>query len=296
MDADAHGDPGAGRRNCHLGLDVPRDKQSLPQMPPASFLVWRFGLAAIALLVARPRQLVTLTRAEELHRGLLLGVFLGSGFLLQTIGLLGTGAGVSGFLTGAAVVLTPLVAARWFKERVGSAGWVAVGVSTAGIALLMLRSATVTPATVLTVAGAACFALHISALSRVGHSRQRDRIDDILGQRRGSPVRGRGLRPGWTGATADRDDLVVRDLSGSGSHVLRVRGAGLGTEPADGNHRRHRDDSGAVVCSGPRGGEWSRDSGDCALGRRRPSSRLDVHRRVRSGRCCDALSPRIECC
>jgi hypothetical protein len=50
-------------------------KQSLPEMSPASFLVWRFGLAAIALLVARPRQLVTLTRAE-LQRGLLLGVFL----------------------------------------------------------------------------------------------------------------------------------------------------------------------------------------------------------------------------
>lgn len=140
-------------------------KQSLPEMSPASFLVWRFGLAAIALLVARPRQLVALTRAE-LHRGLLLGVFLGSGFLLQTIGLLDTDAGVSGFLTGAAVVLTPLVAARWFKERVGGAGWIAVGVSTAGIALLMLRSATVTPGAVLTVAGAACFALHISALSR----------------------------------------------------------------------------------------------------------------------------------
>lgn len=41
-----------------------------------------------------------------------------------------------------------------------------IGVSTGGIALLMLRSATVTPGAVLTVAGAACFALHISALSR----------------------------------------------------------------------------------------------------------------------------------
>ena len=38
----------------------------------------------------------------------------------------------------------------------------------------------------------------------VGHSRQRDRTDDILCQRRGSPARGRGLRRGWTGATADR--------------------------------------------------------------------------------------------
>ncbi len=133
-------------------------------------------------------------------------------------------------------------------------GWVAVGVSTAGIALLMLRSATVTPGAVLTVAGAAVLRPRGCAHSRrgrllrvthlgaepVGHSRQRDRTDDILGRRRGSPVRGRGLRRGWTGATADRDDLVVRDLPGSGSHVLRVRGAGLGTEHADGNHRRHR--------------------------------------------------------
>jgi hypothetical protein len=68
-------------------------------MSPASFLVWRFGLAAIALLVARPRQLVTLTRAE-LHRGFLLGVFLGSGLLLQTIGLLDTDAGCRAFSPG----------------------------------------------------------------------------------------------------------------------------------------------------------------------------------------------------
>jgi len=74
-------------------------KQSLPEMSPASFLVWRFGLAAIALLVARPRKLVTLTRAE-LRRGLLLGVFLSSGFLLQTIGLLDTDAGCRAFSPG----------------------------------------------------------------------------------------------------------------------------------------------------------------------------------------------------
>ena len=48
---------------------------------------------------------------------------LASGFLLQTTGLQHTLAGVSGFLTGAAVILTPVAAAAFFHEQVGRAGW-----------------------------------------------------------------------------------------------------------------------------------------------------------------------------
>jgi drug/metabolite transporter (DMT)-like permease len=140
-------------------------KGALPEMSAASFLVWRFGIAAVVLVLAAPRWLRELT-PWEVRQGVALGVFLGSGFLLQTHGLVDTDAGVSGFLTGTAVVLTPLVAAAFFGERVGRAGWAAVLVATAGMALLLLRGSTLTSGAALTVAGAACFALHIASLSR----------------------------------------------------------------------------------------------------------------------------------
>jgi drug/metabolite transporter (DMT)-like permease len=140
-------------------------RRSLPGISAASFLTWRFGIAAAVLILARPGRLRALTRAERRH-GLILGLFLGTGFLLQTIGLRHTTAGISGFLTGTMVILTPLFAAWCFHERVGRAGWIAVGISATGIALLLVRGAALTTGALLTLAGAGCFAGHITALSR----------------------------------------------------------------------------------------------------------------------------------
>jgi drug/metabolite transporter (DMT)-like permease len=141
-------------------------KGSLDELDPASFLTWRFGVAAVALLLVRPRSPARLTR-EEQRRSALLGVALAAGFLLQTTGLLHTLAGVSGFLTGAAVILTPVVAAVFFREHVGGAGWAAVGLSAAGIAALSGGvGAASSVGAALTLAGAACFAVHITGLSQ----------------------------------------------------------------------------------------------------------------------------------
>lgn len=66
------------------------------------------------------------------------------------------------------MVLTPLVAAAFFGQPVGRMGWAAVGLSTVGIALLVLRSTSLTAAlstgALLTVAGAGCFAMHAFCL------------------------------------------------------------------------------------------------------------------------------------
>ena len=141
-------------------------KDSLAHMPSASFLTWRFGIAAVALLVARPGSLRALPRTDQWH-ALLLGVVLAAGFLLQTNGLLHTLAGVSGFLTGASVILTPVVAATFFGEKVSRTGWIAVALSAAGIAGLAGGSSTPSWAgTLLTLGGAACFAVHITGLSQ----------------------------------------------------------------------------------------------------------------------------------
>ena len=141
-------------------------KESVVELPPASFLTWRFGIAAAALLLARPTALRELTRVD-LWRSAGLGVFLATGFLLQTTGLLHTLAGVSGFLTGAAVILTPLVAAVFFSERVGRGGWMAVGLSALGLAALAGGvSAPSAIGALLTLGGATFFAFHITGLSQ----------------------------------------------------------------------------------------------------------------------------------
>ncbi|WP_076258621.1 DMT family transporter [Intrasporangium flavum] len=141
-------------------------KDSLDELDPASFLTWRFGIGAAALLLVRGATVVRLTR-PELRRSALLGVALAGGFLLQTSGLQHTLAGVSGFLTGAAVILTPVVDALVFHEPVGRAGWAAVALSTVGI--IALAGGVAVPSslgTALTLGGAACFAVHITGLSQ----------------------------------------------------------------------------------------------------------------------------------
>ncbi len=141
-------------------------KASLAGMRPASFLTWRFGIAAAVLVLARPSRAWLLTSSDR-RRALLLGVLLGAGFLLQTTGLQSTSAGVSGFLTGTAVILTPVMAAVFFGQRVGRAGWVAVGLSGVGVALLGYDGVTaVSSGAWLTVGGAVCFAGHITGLSQ----------------------------------------------------------------------------------------------------------------------------------
>jgi len=140
-------------------------KGTLTGMSAAGFLTWRFGIAAGVLALVGLNRIRTMSAMDVSH-GVLLGVFLAAGFLLQTTGLRDVSAALSGFLTGTMVVLTPLMAAVVFKERVGAAGWVAVLVAMCGIALLTLPGWAMGLGGVLTVGGASCFALHIAGLSR----------------------------------------------------------------------------------------------------------------------------------
>lgn len=139
-------------------------KDTLDTLSVANFLFWRFGIAAVVLLAGSPRRWLSLT-SDEWRKGLLLGLFLGGGFLAQTQGLLHTSAAVSGFVTGLMVVLTPLVAAVLYRERVQARGWAAVFVATAGLALISLRGWSLSPGVAITVLGATLFALQIASLA-----------------------------------------------------------------------------------------------------------------------------------
>ncbi len=140
-------------------------KDAIGRMPVTDFLTWRFSLAAVAMLVVRPRSVAALGPRGR-RAGLVLGVALGSGYLLQTLGLQTTSALVSGFLTGMFVVLTPLGAAVLLREPPGRAAWGAVGLATVGLALLSLKGLSIEGGELLTLGCAAAFALHIVGLGR----------------------------------------------------------------------------------------------------------------------------------
>jgi len=134
-------------------------------VPPLDFLAVRFDLAAVVMVAIFWRPLRALGRREWLA-GLALGGLYGLAQVLQTLGLARTEASVSGFLTGLYVVLTPVLGAVLLRDRVGRATWAAVGLSTAGLAVLSLRGVAIGTGEVLTLACAVVYALHILGLGR----------------------------------------------------------------------------------------------------------------------------------
>ena len=134
-------------------------------VPPADFLAVRFAIAAVAMGIVFRRQTLAVTR-QDVVTGVGLGVLYGGAQLLQTVGLAHTDASVSGFVTGAYVVLTPLFAAALFRERIAGSTWLAVGLATTGLAVLSLRGLSVGYGEALTLASAGLYALHIIGLGR----------------------------------------------------------------------------------------------------------------------------------
>jgi drug/metabolite transporter (DMT)-like permease len=138
-------------------------KDVVTVLPVADFLAVRFWVAAAAMLVLFARPLRRLD-ARAWRRGLALGVVYGVAQLLQTWGLEHTSASVSGFVTGMYVVLTPVLAAVLLRHRTPPTTWLAVGLATAGLAVLSLRGLSVGFGEAVTLAGAAVYALHIVGL------------------------------------------------------------------------------------------------------------------------------------
>ena len=138
--------------------------RAIEQMPAVTFLAWRFGLATLVLILLRPRSLRLLDR-RDLVRGLWMGMALGLGYILQTVGLYTTPVTVSGFITGMFLVFTPIVAWVLLREPIPSSAWWAVGIATVGLAVMSLNGFSMGLGELLTLGGALAFAVQIVGLS-----------------------------------------------------------------------------------------------------------------------------------
>ena len=142
-------------------------KSALRDVSPLLFLALRFTLATAALTVLwmlgwrGPK-----SEPRALRGGILTGILLFGGFLLQTLGLQLTTPPKSAFLTGLASVLVPLLGAFVYRSRPQARELLGVLVATGGMGLMTLEGpiSSIGKGDLLTLLCAVAFAGHIVTL------------------------------------------------------------------------------------------------------------------------------------
>ncbi len=140
-------------------------KDILDQQDVYSFLVSRFVVAALVMLVANPKVITRLNR-ELLIKGSLIGTALGLGYIFQTLGLERTTPAITGFITGLYVVLTPLIGAFILKEKLTIQAWFYIALATVGLGVLSITGLSIGTGELFVLISAFLFAAHILLLSR----------------------------------------------------------------------------------------------------------------------------------
>lgn len=138
-------------------------KDTLHRLDVNSFLAWRFIIATSILIAIRPRALKHIN-LRFLAKGVLVGSFLGAGYILQSFGLTMTTVAKTGFITGLYVVFTPLLAALVLRKVVNRWQWISVALATCGLALLSYNGVHISIGDFLVFLSALTFGAHIVAL------------------------------------------------------------------------------------------------------------------------------------
>src|SRR4030042_1850353 len=138
-------------------------KDAIAHMPVMDFLAVRFTIAAIVMFLVQPNSLRYISRRGLWH-GIVLGVLLGIGYITQTFGLQTISPAVSGFITGMAVVFTPVLSWMLLRRKISRRTWLAVVLATIGLALLSLHGWSFGTGELLTVGCALFVAFHIIGL------------------------------------------------------------------------------------------------------------------------------------
>ena len=139
---------------------------ALVDISPVLYLALRFWMGSLILLLwirKRPSRRI-------LVGGMVTGVFLGFGMILQTLGLKFTSASNVGFLTSMYIPLVPFVGALVYGIRTGWRELSAVVVASVGIGLMSFdpSSLTVNQGDLMTVVAAVLFAFQIVLVTRFG--------------------------------------------------------------------------------------------------------------------------------
>ena len=151
-------------------------KAALADVSPVLFLALRFSVATGALLAFWYGRGKGRIEPGEIRAGILIGFFLFTGYLLQTLGLRLTSAPKSAFLTGLASVMVPLLAMFVYRNKPQVSELLGILTATAGLGLMTLEGplGSMSRGDLLTVGCALAFAAHIVTL---GHYSEKMRFE-----------------------------------------------------------------------------------------------------------------------
>ena len=141
-------------------------KNALDAVGPLTFVGFRFALAAAFLAILFRERARRISRAD-LRAGGLMGLWLGLGYIFQTIGLQTTTTAKAGFITGLSVVIVPVLATILLRRPPGRTATLGIAAATVGLAFLTLDENLRVQSGDLWVLGCAfAFALHIITVAR----------------------------------------------------------------------------------------------------------------------------------
>lgn len=119
------------------GYTFPVIKSTLNDIPPFTFLTYRFFLASIIISLLFRNRLKKIN-SLSIRKGFLIGFFLFIGYFGQTVGTQYTTATKTAFITGISVVLVPIIAFFWVQERIHRNS--VIGVILAMVGLWLMNS------------------------------------------------------------------------------------------------------------------------------------------------------------
>ncbi len=146
-------------------------KPAIDQQPIYDFLATRFTLATIVMIAVRPSVLKTINK-DVLRTATILGLLLGGGYITQTIALQITTAAITAFLTGLYVVLTPVLAWLFWRQKLDRKVFYGVVLATVGLAMISINGFVIEVGQLWGLLCAVLYAAHIVGLGV--WSRRRD--------------------------------------------------------------------------------------------------------------------------
>ncbi|WP_072680486.1 DMT family transporter [Arcobacter sp. LA11] len=112
-------------------------QDAIKTVPVYAFLFWRFAIATILMAIISYKYFDELNKQSIIY-GIILGVFLFSGFATQTFGLSYTKSSIIAFLTGLNVIIVPFLAFVIFKQHVRRMVFVGSLLAVVGLYLLTM--------------------------------------------------------------------------------------------------------------------------------------------------------------
>jgi drug/metabolite transporter (DMT)-like permease len=150
------------------GSTFPIVKEIVTRVDPIALTGIRCFVASLTVTLIAGPQIKGVDR-KAVKTGVIIGLILFSGYVVQTIGLEYTTASKCGFITGLSVVLVPVFSAFLLGKWPDTPSLIGVGFATFGLALLSLNFAEATLIQLgdfLSLAGAVAFGFHIVAVGK----------------------------------------------------------------------------------------------------------------------------------